>query len=87
LFVELGVAVTVTVVVGEDDSVLDGLALVLSKGDIICFLISIYYNLEIITVEDEVDPDRVTKEVRLTRSSTCMRPLFVLRSSQSIHRK
>jgi hypothetical protein len=52
LFVELGVAVPVIVAVGEDDSVVDGLAFVLSKGDIICFLISIYYKLEINTVED-----------------------------------
>jgi hypothetical protein len=50
LFVELGVAVPVIVAVG--DSVVDGLALGLSKGDIICFLISIYYKLEINTVED-----------------------------------
>lgn len=52
LFVELGVAVPVIVAVGEDDSVVDGLALVVSKGDIICFLISIYYKLEISTVKD-----------------------------------
>ena len=58
LFVELGVAVPVIVAVGEDDSVVDGLALVLSKGDIICFLISIYYKLEIIRVDDSPGQER-----------------------------
>ena len=38
LALELGVAVTVTVAVGVDDFVLE-LALVLSRGDIICFFI------------------------------------------------
>jgi hypothetical protein len=40
LALELGVAVTVTAAVGMDDFVLE-LALVLSRGDIICFIFSV----------------------------------------------
>lgn len=50
LALELGVAVTVTVTVGVDDFVLE-LALVLSRGDIICLLFSVYCELRALRAE------------------------------------